>query len=542
MTEMVEKTENTRKKGLTSLKRSLIWNSWVQLFLVLGIVILVNVWSSKHFLRLDISKDKSYSLDIATRGLVWKLDKPLLVKVYFSENLQAPYNNHKAELVDKLEELRAYSKGWMQIDVIDPTNRSEKEAEAERFGINAIEYRFKDRNITELKKVYMGAALVYGDRQETLPAITQIETLEYDIAQALRKLLSEDENKRTIGYTVGHEEPNLMTAGGPMISLRERLLEAYMLEPVTLGGSGGVPENIDVLWIVGPQTAFSDRELYQVDQFLMKGGSVGIFATNTKADMRTLSPQNLYHNLEAFLGHYGVKLNRDILVDRVNNGRMSFPVRYGNKVRTVQINYPLIPKLTELNKTVPVLNGIDSMLSPFSSTLEVVDTGSPSVQGELWVESSEKAGKIRGIVTLDPNAYQMVAPGEETGTWGLVAGLTGAWTSFFRGKELPKPDDGSELGVYEETERLREGASARLVVAGSADMVANNVAFMLNLADWMVQDEELIRIRSKVIRYNDFPAVEEGELVKLRILNGLGGIAVLFILAGLRIFLRKRKH
>ena len=222
----------------------------------------------------------------------------------------------------------------MQIDIIDPTNRPEKEAEAQRFGVNSIEYRFRDRNITELKKVYMGAALVYGDRQETLPAITQIETLEYDIARALRKLLAEEKNKRIIGYTVGHDEPDLMTAGGPMIALRERLLESYILEPVQLGGAGGIPENIDVLWIVGPQTAFSDRALYQVDQFLMKGGSVGIFATNTKADMRTLRPQNLYHNLEAFLGHYGVKLNRDILVDRTNNGRMSFPVRYGNKIRT----------------------------------------------------------------------------------------------------------------------------------------------------------------------------------------------------------------
>ena len=79
-------------------------------------------------------------------------------------------------------------------------------------------------------------------------------------------------------------------------------------------------------------------------------------------------------------------------------------------------------------------------------------------------------------------------------------------------------------------------------MAGSADMVANNVAFMLNLADWMVQDEELIRIRSKVIRYNNFPSVEEGELLRLRILNGFGGIALLFLFGGLRYGLRKRSR
>ena len=522
------------------MKRNLQLNSWLQLFLVFGIVVLTNIWASKHFVRLDISKDKSYSLDIATRGLVWKLDKPLLVKVYFSENLQAPYNNHQAELMDKLEELRAYSKGWMQIDLVDPTNRPKKEAEALRFGIDSIEYRFRDRNSAELKKVYMGMALVYGDRQETLPAITQVETLEYDLARALRRLLAEDTNKRKIGYTVGHDEPDLLTSGGPMAALRERLLESYDLEAVELGGTGAIPEDIDVLWIVGPQTSFSERALYQVDQFVMKGASLGIFVTNTKADMRTLKPQNLYHNLEAFLGHYGVKINRDLLVDRVNNGRMSFPVRYGDTVRTVQINYPLIPKMTKLNKTVPALKGVDSMLSPFSSSVEVVETGSPSVEGTLWVETSEKAGKIRGVMTLDPKAYQMVSPGEESGHWGLIAGLTGSWSSYFRGKEIPEPDDGSELGPYEQAEKLGEGAPARMVVAGSADMVANNVTFMLNLADWMVQDEELIRIRSKVIRYNNFPALEEGKVLRLRLLNGFGGIACLFLFAGLRWGLRKR--
>jgi len=291
---------------------------------------------------------------------------------------------------------------------------------------------------------------------------------------------------------------------------------------------------------VGPQKSFSDRELYQLDQFLMKGGAVGMFITNTKADMRTLKPQNLYHNLESFLAHYGVKINRDVLVDRVHNGRMSFPVRYGNTVRSVQINYPLIPKLTKLNKTVPPLSGIDSMLSPFSSTLEVVDTGSPSVQGEIWVESSEKSGKIRGVVTLDPKAYQLLSPGEETGSWGLMAGLTGAWSSYFRGKEIPVPDDGAPLGKYEQVERLGEGTPARLVVASSADMVANNVAFMLNLADWMVQDEELIRIRSKVIRYNDFPTPDQDTLLRLRLINGVGGIAVLLLVAGLRWLIRRR--
>ena len=85
------------------------------------------------------------------------------------------------------------------------------------------------------------------------PIVTQIETLEYDIARALRALLSPKQSKPVIGFVTGHQEPNLLQAGGPLSTLRERLLESYELVEVPLGGVEGVPSNVDVLWEIGPQ-------------------------------------------------------------------------------------------------------------------------------------------------------------------------------------------------------------------------------------------------------------------------------------------------
>lgn len=523
-------------------RRSLSMNSWLQLILVVIIIICTNVLASKHFWRLDVTEDKVHSLDMSTRALIWKLDKPLHVKVYFTEGLQAPYNNHRAALVDKLEELRAYSQGWMTIDVLDPTNLKELEAEAKRFGIEPIDYRFRDQNTTELRKVFMGAALVYADKQEVLPIVTQIETLEYDIARALRALLSPKQSKPVIGFVTGHREPNLLQAGGPLSTLRERLLESYELVEVPLGGVEGVPSNVDVLWEIGPQEPLSPRALYQLDQFLLRGGSLGIFITNSKADMRSLKPQNLFHGMEPLLGHYGVQVNRDLLVDRVNNGRMTFPIRYGETVRPVQLNYPLIPKLTIVNGNAPAVKGIDSMLAPFASSVVISEQLSSKVKAETWVSTSLRSGSLRGVTTLDPKAFQMVAPGEETGSKSVIVGLTGVWDSYFAKNEIPNPDTGEAKGAYEESERLREGTTARLMVAGSADMVANNIAFMLNLADWMVQDEALINIRSKVLRVNTFEPLESAQLLQYRLFNLFGGSLLLFCGIGLRWFLRHRKR
>ena len=109
----------------------------------------------------------------------------------------------------------------------------------------------------------------------------------------------------------------------------------------------------------------------------------------------------------------------------------------------------------------------------------------------------------------------------------MIVGLT-VWDSYFAKSEIPVPDSGESVGAFEESERLREGTTARLMVAGSADMVANNIAFMLNLADWMVQDEALINIRSKVLRVNTFEPLESTTLLQYRLFNLFGGSILLF--------------
>ncbi|MEC8381372.1 MAG: GldG family protein, partial [Myxococcota bacterium] len=247
-------------------------NSWLQLVLVALIIILVNLWASDHFLRVDVTDNKNYTLDLKTRSWVWNLERPLVAKVYFTEGLQAPYNNHRTILIDQLEELRAYAKGWLKLEVVDPTNIRELEAEARSFGILPVDYRFQTHHTAELKKVYMGVAFVYGDRQETLPAITHIQTLEYDLARALRSLL-EDVERPILALTTGHGEPDIIGGGGPLQSLSTRIQESYEIKLIDLGNGEPIPEDTDALWIIGPQKSFSEEALFQVDQYMMRGGA-----------------------------------------------------------------------------------------------------------------------------------------------------------------------------------------------------------------------------------------------------------------------------
>ncbi len=510
-------------------RRNLLTNAWAQLLLVFVVVVLGNLWSSGTFLRMDLTEDRLYSLDLASRALMYKLEKPLVVKVYFTRGLQAPYNNHEQVLVDKLEDLRAYSKGLMKIEVTDPTNIAEREAEAHGFGIDPIQYRYQSDNVTEMKKVFMGVALVYGDRQEVLPAVTALGSLEYDLARAVKALITKEERK-TIGWSAGHGEPDLMGGTGPLETIRSQWQQDYGVTNVPLGGSGLIPETIDALFVVGPQRPMDERSLYQLDQFLMRGGALAIFMANTRPDLRTLRPQNIYHNLDGLVGHFGVRLSRDVVVDRAHNGMMRFPVRQGKSVVQMPVNYPLIPKASKFDPDSPVVKGLDSMLFPFVSSLSLADPMPSDVKSVVLAASSETSGSIKGIATIDPTAYKLVAPGEQRGSYPLIISLTGTWPSYFASKDIPKPAEPDPTAPPDDpAARLRESAPSRLIVSGSADFVANNIPFMLNLADWMMQDDSLIAIRSKSAQLPPLQPISDSTARWVKLGNLLGGSGLLLV-------------
>jgi hypothetical protein len=86
-----------------------------------------------------------------------------------------------------------------------------------------------------------------------------------------------------------------------------------------------------------------------------------------------------------------------------------------------------------------------------------------------------------------------------------------------------------------------EGAPTRLLVAGSADFVANNPAFMLNLVDWLVQDESLIGIRSKIATIPQLASTTPGQRAAWRAFNLLAGPLALFAFGAARqLWFRRR--
>jgi len=526
------------------LRKAMLVDRWVQLLLVALVAVLLNLISARHFGRLDLTHDHIYTLSETSRKLMGGLEKPLYVKVYFTQNLDPPYNNHQQVVVDKLEEFRAYARGRMDVTVVDPTNDPTLEEEARRFGIESIRYTYRGQDRSELKRVFMGVSFVYGEKQAALEAVTQVDSVEYDVARTIRTLLS-TEKPPTVGFTTGSGEVDLSRTGGPEEKLLRNISENYPVAQVPLGGQEGVPEGVKALIMLGPQKQVSERARYQMDQFLMKGGSLAIFLANVMPDTRTGRLQELYPGLEGFLASFGVQVNRDLVLDRKHNGRMGYPVRQGKRVLQALINTPLIPMITTLSKEDLIVRDLDQMLFPFASSLTVQE---PLPDGEIggpiaWASSD--AIRVRTLRSTDPAALQNPIPGEEAGAWPMLVAVTGTFRSAYRDRSIPSPAaetpfGGAALASDDPASKVLESAPARLVVCGSYQMVLNNLPFMANLVDWMAQGDDLIGIRSKAIQLPPLKNPEAARLRWIKVANVLAPILILLVAGGIRWFLRRK--
>jgi ABC-2 type transport system permease protein len=112
-------------------------------------------------------------------------------------------------------------------------------------------------------------------------------------------------------------------SGGPTFQTLERKLrENTTVEPTNLK-SGRVPEQADLLFVVAPEN-LDTNQLFAVDQFLMKGGTIIIatapFQTSFESGLRA---SNSPSGRKDWLAHNGMNIQDAMVLDPQNS---PFPV------------------------------------------------------------------------------------------------------------------------------------------------------------------------------------------------------------------------
>ncbi|MCF8044871.1 MAG: Gldg family protein [Desulfarculaceae bacterium] len=159
------------------------------------VIILVNVAGISLFFRVDLTRDKKFSLSQASREVVSTLSEPLTIKAFFTKQLPAPHNNTERYLKDLLEEYsisggRRFNYQFHNVSEVSSgmSGADENRKLARDYGIRPVEIRTVENDEIKFKKAYMGLVLIHGDMVEKIEAVTSTDGLEYKLTTAIQKL------------------------------------------------------------------------------------------------------------------------------------------------------------------------------------------------------------------------------------------------------------------------------------------------------------------------------------------------------------------
>ncbi|MBL6975451.1 MAG: Gldg family protein [Deltaproteobacteria bacterium] len=305
-----------------------------------------------------------------------------------------------------------------------------------------------------------------------------------------------------------------------------------------------IPDDVEVLVVYGAQESLSDRDLYNLDQFLLSGRSVIIFLKNWNVsvynikkggdgfDMRDLSFDELSrkpvaHGLDDILGHYGVDVRHDLVAEPRSFEALTVIQLQKQGQFTLQSQrrfpYPLLPTFSELDRTHVLVRRLASVTLPYVSTLALTEAASkdPDLETVELIRSSDGAVATDQPLRLaPPELLQQLGSLEPNGPHTVALVLAGGFKSFFQGKEVParpekpaadprdpkppEPDPvdrpfrdggngrllviGSDLGLENlSSERIFEGFNMGQLTSGTADFFMKLKDYMANFQNWQLR-------------------------------------------------------
>jgi len=466
----------------------------IRVLLVLGILILVNVISVRMFGRLDLTKQKVYTLSDASKALVGSLDDRVTVKAYFTEDLPAPYNNNRRTVLDMLNEYKAYAKGNLQYEFISPEGEK-GEQEAQQAGVPPVEVQAVKEDKFEVKRAFLGLVLQYEDRREVLPVVQNLGSLEYDISSAIKRLTTRV--KKRIGLATGHQEATMQV----MQNAQREVSAQYEMVPVDLSRGEPVPQDVAALLVISPQAKFADSAKYQLDQYIMRGGKVAFFLNKVNATLQQRFTQTADLGLDDMLETYGVRVNDDLVRD-AQCATIAVMQQQGPFQLRSQVPFPYLPNASNFDRANSIVKDLQSLVFYFVSSLDTSAASRKGLTADVIVRSSKQSGRQSGFMMIDPFARYAPPDFSESGI-PLAAVVSGSFRSAFEGK-TPAPV-------------LTQSPATRIVVVGDGDFMKdeflgnrNNLTFFVNVVDYLADDAGLITIRSKDIAQPPLEQVSDG--------------------------------
>ncbi len=443
----------------------------------------------------------------------------------------------------------------------------------------------------------IGLTMTYGDKQISTPLLsvfrlpivgtqyqmTPVEDMENIINENIEALVDINEK---IGYLVSHGT-HILSAGAPMGgpaqsplgTFMQLISDSYSIKRIDLK-EDRIPASLKVLIIARPTALFTDYDLFQIDQALMRGTRLVLFldaigdSTPPGQPVFRQQPQfaPIQTGLERLLENWGVKIRPSIVLDE-NCFRQRLSGDMGGGERPIYFA-PLIQS-ANINADEPYLESIRGLIALKMSPLELdperLEAG--GIQATRLFSSSPQSWEMRERITLDPMAIGGPPPPEDQQQFHLAYLLKGSFPSYFAGQPVPEkpapaeaPDaDAAEADIAAENPEAEAGAvdlnaiesaparrdqgePSHILVVGSSDLIQDtileaggrspNSMFVMNVIDYLNDRAGVAAMRSKEQRFNPLEETEIATRTMTKAFNVIG-IPVLVVAFGLLVWLRR---
>ncbi len=512
-------------------------------------------------------------------GAILAMDDDIALKLYHSSALgriNASLADYPDELSKLIKDLNRQYYDRLDFRHIDPEKLAAGDKPPEEYDLSSLNLRL---NTGESQKVYASLVIENSQMSRKINLFRQNifggQTIE-DPQALVEALPGVIDTLAGINPKIGFltDYGALSSYGGSqdpaapgLNNLRTLLGENYDLVDASI--EQGIPDDISVLLVVSPQGTFTEWDLFQLDQYLMKGNSIAFFIDS----MTEISPQggNQYYGqtpsylprntgLEPLLTHFGLKVENSYILDE--NCFVRTDAAQGGGVSEIRFYFAPFIEKDDINTESVIMGNIKQLLLLNNSPI-TVDTETPAGPvPQVIFSSSPNAWEMKENINLY-NPMMINPPADdERKSMAAAAFITGGMTSYFKDKSIPPPPEPSEEAEEGEDADLDatftadqaqadlamiESGEGKLFLIGSSTLLRDNIldasgnstnaTFILNLIDTIGGRADYAKMRSKG---QSFSPLEESSATLKRLIKGfnIAGLPIIVILSGLIVWLR----
>lgn len=576
---------------MTDKKKNIKRSNIIQLILGIVILFLINIIAGFIFTRFDLTAEKRYSLAPATKAMLRGLKDEVLFKVYLEGDLPPGFRRLANETKEMLDEFRAYSDN-VQYEFVDPSSNPNPQERND--GYKLLSERGLQPTVLSVNKkgqasqliIFPGAMVSFRSHEVPVQLVmsqlgqnadkalnSSVQSLEYNLASAIEKLT--ETTRPQVAFIDGEGELSQLETQDAM----DALSEFYTVERVTINkkinslatrligkSSDMLVNKYRAIIIAKPTRPFDEKDKFLIDQFIMRGGKVLWLIDPVFASMDSLQKYSTTMglvndvNLEDMLFNYGVRLNTNLVMDKV---ALPIPVKTGQIGDQPQFDFfpwYFFPVLTPMIPH-PIVNGLNAIKTEFISSIDTV--AAEGVKKTVLLTTSPYSRTVNAPVFIDLDILRRPAEPSQynKGPQPVALLLEGSFTSSFLFRIPPELSGNKDLQFLQKSRK-----PTKMIVVADGDIIKNqfhfskgypmplgydqytrqtfgNRDFLLNAMNYLCDDSGLISVRSRevTLRMLDATKIERQRLF-WQILNVVFPLVLILLFSFIKFRIRARKY